>query len=49
LVEMAGLDAFFQQVCQLAAENCKGQATGKLAIEVIMFDFEGHILSRVEI
>jgi len=32
----------------LAGVNCKGQAPGKLAIEVIMFDFEGRILGRAE-
>ena len=44
LVESAGLGTFFQQVCLLAAANCKAQATGELTIEAIMFDFEGGIL-----
>jgi cobalt-precorrin-5B (C1)-methyltransferase len=48
LVEGAGLAGFFDQICHLAAMNCKAQATEKLAIEVIMFDFEGRILGRVE-
>src|SRR5437899_3271319 len=38
LVENAGFGAFFQQVCHLAAVNCKAQAKEKLAMEVIMFD-----------
>jgi cobalt-precorrin-5B (C1)-methyltransferase len=49
LVENAGLGAFFQQVCHLAATNCKAQAAEKLTIEIIMFDFEGRVLGRVEI
>ena len=48
LVENAGLAAFFEQICRLAASNCKAQATAKLAMEVIMFDFDGRILGRAE-
>jgi len=48
LVENAGFAAFFEQICRLAAINCKVQATEKLAMEVIMFDFTGRILGRAE-
>jgi cobalt-precorrin-5B (C1)-methyltransferase len=48
LVESAGLDAFFEKICQLAATNCKAQAAGKIAMEVVMFDFNGRILGRAE-
>jgi cobalt-precorrin-5B (C1)-methyltransferase len=48
LVESAGLPGFFDRICHLAAVNCEAQAPGKLAIEVIMFDFEGRILGRAE-
>jgi cobalt-precorrin-5B (C1)-methyltransferase len=49
LVESAGLTRFFHQICHLATTNCKSQATGNLAMEVIMFDFEGRILGRAEV
>jgi cobalt-precorrin-5B (C1)-methyltransferase len=48
LVENARLAAFFEQICHLAASNCKAQTTAKLVMEVIMFDFDGRILGRAE-
>jgi cobalt-precorrin-5B (C1)-methyltransferase len=54
LVENAGFDAFFEQICRLAAINCKAQVMKPgallppLAMEVIMFDFNGRILGRAE-
>jgi cobalt-precorrin-5B (C1)-methyltransferase len=44
LVEVAGLGGFFGRLCELAAEQCAGAASGRLAVEVVLFDFEGAVL-----
>jgi cobalt-precorrin-5B (C1)-methyltransferase len=47
LVEAAGLNAFFERLCFLAARRCASTAGEKVAVEVILFDFEGRVLGRV--
>jgi cobalt-precorrin-5B (C1)-methyltransferase len=43
LVEAAGLASFFGRLCELAAEQCAAAAE-RLAVEVVLFDFEGRVL-----
>jgi cobalt-precorrin-5B (C1)-methyltransferase len=44
LIEAAGFAPFFPRLCALAAEQCAAVASGKLAIEVVLFDFNGRVL-----
>jgi cobalt-precorrin-5B (C1)-methyltransferase len=44
LIEGAGLNAFFARLCDLAAEQCAAVVQGGLAVEVILFDFDGRSL-----
>jgi cobalt-precorrin-5B (C1)-methyltransferase len=48
LVEAAGLPSFFGRLCALAAEQCAAVAAGRLAVEVVLFDFEGRVLGTAE-
>jgi cobalt-precorrin-5B (C1)-methyltransferase len=48
LVEGAGFTAFFPRLCELAAGHCAAAAAGRLAVEVLLFDFEGRVLGRAE-
>jgi cobalt-precorrin-5B (C1)-methyltransferase len=47
LVDAAKLAGFYQRLCELAAQQCLAQVAGKLAVDVVLFDFEGQILARV--
>jgi cobalt-precorrin-5B (C1)-methyltransferase len=47
LIDAAGFAHFYPRLCELAAEQCAA-AAGKLAIEVVLFDFEGRVLGRAE-
>ncbi len=44
LIEGAGLPQFFRRLCELAADQCAAAAAGPLAVEVVLFDFEGRVL-----
>jgi cobalt-precorrin-5B (C1)-methyltransferase len=46
LVEAAGFTRFFPRLCELAAEQCAAVVAGQLALDVVLFDFDGRILGR---
>jgi cobalt-precorrin-5B (C1)-methyltransferase len=48
LVEAAGLATFFGRLCELAAEHSAAAAAGRLAVEVVLFDFEGRVLGTAQ-
>ena len=40
------IDGFFQQICEKTHQHMKNHSDGKIALEVILFDFEGNILAK---
>jgi len=46
MIEPAGLPAFFERICALASERCTGLVQRKVAVETVMFDFDGKVLGR---
>jgi cobalt-precorrin-5B (C1)-methyltransferase len=46
LVEAAGFTSFYPRLCELAAASCAAVVPGQLAVEVVLFDFEGRVLGR---
>ena len=44
LIEAAGLTQFFTRLCELAAERGAEVVAGRLAVEVVLFDFDGRVL-----
>jgi cobalt-precorrin-5B (C1)-methyltransferase len=48
LVEAAGLTSFFGRLCELAADQCAAVIAGRLAVEVVLFDFEGRVLGAAK-
>jgi len=46
MVEPAGLGRFFELICRRASERSEALVRGKLAVETVMFDFEGRVLGR---
>jgi cobalt-precorrin-5B (C1)-methyltransferase len=48
LIQAAGLTRFYERLCELAAEKCAAAAPGGLAVEVVLFDFEGRALGCAE-
>ncbi|MHB0870428.1 MAG: cobalt-precorrin-5B (C(1))-methyltransferase [Chloroflexota bacterium] len=46
IVQERGLVGLYDRLCRLAAEKCHGLVEGKMAIECILFDFEGAVLGR---
>jgi len=46
LVAAAGFTRFYTLLCELAAEECVGVVAGKLAVDVVLFDFDGAVLGR---
>jgi cobalt-precorrin-5B (C1)-methyltransferase len=48
LVEAARFARFFTWLCELAAEQGAAVATEKVALEVVLFDFEGRVLGRAQ-
>jgi len=48
LVEAAGFARFYPRLCELAAMHCAAAASGKVKAEVVLFDFNGRVLGRVE-
>ena len=48
LIQAAGFTRFYPRLCELAAEHCAAAGGGTVAIEVVLFDFEGRVLGRAE-
>jgi cobalt-precorrin-5B (C1)-methyltransferase len=46
LIEAAGFTRFYARLCDLAAEQCAAVTPGKLAAEVVLFDFDGRVLGK---
>jgi cobalt-precorrin-5B (C1)-methyltransferase len=46
LIEAAGFGPFYDRLCQLAAARCAEAAARRLAIDVVLFDFDGRVLGR---
>ncbi len=46
LVDAAGFGAFYRHVADRTAESCRAHVGGRLAVEVVLFDFEGRVLAR---
>lgn len=49
IVGPGGPTRVFDRLCQLAAANCHAHVEAQLAIECILFDFEGAVLGRARI
>jgi cobalt-precorrin-5B (C1)-methyltransferase len=47
LIAAAGFARFYGRLCELAARRCAAVVAGTPSVEVILFDFDGHILGRV--
>jgi cobalt-precorrin-5B (C1)-methyltransferase len=47
LVEAAGFSRFYRRLCELAAGQCAALTPGQLAINVVLFDFDGKVLGSV--
>src|SRR5262249_50823955 len=48
LIEATGFTRFYTRVCELAATHCAAVALGKVAMEVVLFDFDGRVLGEFE-
>ena len=48
LIDVAGFPRFYPRLCELAAEHCAAAALGRVAVEVVLFDFDGRVLGRAE-
>jgi cobalt-precorrin-5B (C1)-methyltransferase len=46
LIETAGFTRFFTQLCELAKEQCAAVVPGKMALGVVLFDFDGRVLGE---
>jgi cobalt-precorrin-5B (C1)-methyltransferase len=46
LIESAGFTLFYTRLCDLAAERCAAVVAGALAVDVVLFDFDGRLLGR---
>jgi cobalt-precorrin-5B (C1)-methyltransferase len=42
----AGLNRFFSLICERASAQCSDLVHGKVSVETLMFDFDGHLLGR---
>jgi cobalt-precorrin-5B (C1)-methyltransferase len=49
LIEGAGFTRFFTRLCELAAERCAAVVPGRLALDVVLFDFDGRVLGQAGI
>lgn len=43
LIDAAGLIAFDERLCEIAARRCAAVVSNRLAIDVVLFDFDGRI------
>lgn len=48
LVQAAGLGGFFDRLAQLVADRSVAYVKGKLAVDAVLFDFDGKVLGRAE-
>jgi len=48
LVEAAGFTQFYNRLCERAADQCAAVVAGRLAVEVVLFDFDGRVLGTAE-
>jgi cobalt-precorrin-5B (C1)-methyltransferase len=48
LIETAGFTRFFTRLCELATEQCAAVVPGQVAVEVVLFDFDGRVLGRAQ-
>jgi len=48
LIEAAGFVGFYNRLCELAARACAAVVGGRLAVEAVLFDFDGRVLGRAE-
>jgi cobalt-precorrin-5B (C1)-methyltransferase len=46
LTMAAGLDAFFPRIAEMVVDQCWAHASGKLAVDALLFDFDGRLLGR---
>jgi cobalt-precorrin-5B (C1)-methyltransferase len=46
LIEAAGLARFYGRLCEIAARQCSAAVSGKLSVEVVLFDFDGRLLGQ---
>lgn len=46
LIEPSGPRRFFQLICEQASERSRALVKGKVAVETLMFDFDGKLLGR---
>lgn len=46
LIDAAGFAEFYERVTAKTADKCQAHVKGRLAIEAVMFDFDGGILGR---
>jgi cobalt-precorrin-5B (C1)-methyltransferase len=46
LIETAGFTRFFTRLCELAKEQCAAVVPGKMAVGVVLFDFDGCVLGE---
>jgi len=46
LVEAANFPRFYSRLCELTVEKCTAAASGRLMIDVVLFDFDGRILGQ---
>jgi cobalt-precorrin-5B (C1)-methyltransferase len=49
LITAAGCARFFAVVCERVAAQCHAAAGGRLAVEALLFDFDGPLLARVSV
>jgi cobalt-precorrin-5B (C1)-methyltransferase len=48
LIDAAGFTRFYLRLCELAAEQCAAAASGLVAVDVVLFDFNGRVLGWAE-
>ena len=46
IIQRVNLHSFFEEVCLEVSNHMKDHSENKVPIEVILFDFDGNILSR---
>lgn len=48
LVEAASFTRFYTRLCELAGQQCSAAAGGRIAVDVVLFDFEGRVLGQAQ-
>ena len=49
LAQAAGLSGFFEQLARATAQSCFDHVQGGLAVDCLLFDFDGTLLGRAEV